>query len=323
MTHGGRFPDNGGKPVHRHGLALLELLVYFAIVGVLVSLLLVAVQRTRESARQVACISNLRQIAIASDLYLTRTGHFVSNGWGFNWGPDHSRGLGPTQPAGWIYQLAFGLDPAAAESFSRSSSSDQPHPYLVIVRCPTRPGPHFGPVGSRLSPINYVRSQTAPKTDYAINEGDYVTRTLGGPASDDPSVITQYDWSRGSLATGISSQRSRVRPAMVLDGLSHTYLVGEKHVFRDAYYSGEDPGYDQSCWSGVDLDLNRWTNTAPIPDHWHSRGRQFGSAHPGVWHITFCDGSVRKFTFDIDVRVHQMHGHRADSGQVVSDPFGG
>lgn len=305
------------------GLTLIELIVSLAIIGVLLSLLLVAVQRTRESSRQVACMSNLRQMAIASDIYLTRFGHFVSNGWGFNWGPEPSRGLGPEQPAGWIYQLAFELDPAAANSFASPQARVEPHPYLAIVRCPTRSAAHLGPVTTRLTPVNYTWQQLAPRTDYAINEGDYVTRTLGGPASLDPQVVAQYDWSRGERATGISYQRSRVRPAMVIDGLSNTYLIGEKHVFQDAYHTAEDPGYDQSLWSGVDLDLNRWTNNAPIPDRWHARGRQFGSTHPLVWHVAFCDSSVRKLTFDINFHVHQMNGHRADQGEVESDPFGG
>ncbi len=311
--------------VHRRplGVTLVELIVCLTIAGLLVSLLLVAVQRTREASRQAACMSNLRQMALASDLYLNRLGHFVSNGWGFNWGPEPSQGLGPEQPAGWIYQLAFDLAPGAAESFASPEARDRTHPYLAITRCPTRAAERLGPVTTRLTPVNYTWQELAPRTDYAINEGDRITRTLGGPKSLNAQVVVAYDWSRGEAATGISYQRSRVRPAMVLDGLTHTYLIGEKHVFRDAYHTADDPGYDQSLWSGVDLDLNRWTNTAPIPDRWHANGRQFGSAHPQVWHVAFCDGSVRRLTFDIDGLVHQMNGHRADRGAVESDPFGG
>ncbi len=302
---------------------VLELIVSLAIVAMLAALLLVAVQRTREAARQATCASNLRQLAIASDIYLTRRGHFVSNGWGYNWGPEADRGLGPKQPAGWIYQLAFELDPAAAESFANPASREQAHPYLSLVRCPTRPALQFGPATSRVSPVNYVWQQAVPKTDYAINEGDYYTRTRGGPDGLGDEIVSGYDWSRAANATGISYQRSRVRPGMVCDGLSHTYLIGEKHVFRDAYHTADDRGYNQSCWSGVDRDLNRWTAGAPIPDAWHGIGSRFGSAHQMIWHVAFCDGSVRKFTFDIDYKVHQMNGHRCDRGSVRDDPFGG
>ena len=302
---------------------VLELIVSLAIVAMLAALLLMAVQRTRETARQVTCMSNLRQLAIASDIYLTRSGHFVSNGWGYNWGPEAGRGLGPKQPAGWVYQLAFDIDPAAAESFASPASREQRHPYLSLVRCPTRPAPLFGPATSRGSPVNYVWQQNVPKTDYAINEGDYYTRMDGGPEGLADETISQYDWSNGEKATGISYQRSRVRPGMVCDGLSHTYLIGEKHVFRDAYHTADDRGYNRSCWSGVDRDLSRWTAGAPIPDAWHGIGSRFGSAHSGFWHVAFCDGSVRKLTFDISYKLHQMNGHRCDRGSVVDDPFGG
>lgn len=302
---------------------LLELIVSLAIVAMLAALLLMAVQRTREVSRQVTCMSNLRQLALASDIYLTRSGHYVSNGWGYNWGPEADRGLGPKQPAGWIYQLAFELDPAAARSFADPASGEQRHPYLSLVRCPTRSAPTFGPATSRVSPVNYLPQPTVPKTDYAINEGDHYTRTRGGPEGLADEIVSGYDWSRGAKATGISYQRSRVRPADVCDGLSHTYLIGEKHVFRDAYHTAEDRGYNSSCWSGVDRDLNRWTAGAPIPDTWHGIGSRFGSAHQGIWQIAFCDGSVRKFTFGMDFKVHQMNGHRCDRGSVQDNPFGG
>jgi type II secretory pathway pseudopilin PulG len=306
----------------RRALTVLELLVVFAIIGILISVLLVAVQRTREASRQLSCMSNLRQIALASELHLDRQRHFVSNGWGFNWGPDPQRGLGPDQPAGWIYQLAFDLDRPATVFFAATNHHEQTHPYLTIVRCPSRPAPLFGPVTTVLRPVNYRWTELAPKTDYAINEGDRVTGTGGGPASVNVDQIAQYDWRRGPLATGISSQRSRVTAAMVTDGLSHTYLVAEKHVLHSEYDSAGDKGYDQSCWTGVDLDLNRWTNSMPLPDRRLGTGRQFGSAHPGIWHASFCDGSVRKMTFDINIEIHQAHGNRADSGFVLADPFG-
>ncbi len=302
---------------------LLELIVSLAIVAMLAALLLMAVQRTREAARQVTCASNLRQLAIASDIYVTRSGHFVSNGWGYNWGPESDRGLGPKQPAGWIYQLAFDLDPAAAESFANPAAREQSHPYLSLVRCPTRPAPRFGPATPRVSPVNYTWQQAVPKTDYAINEGDHHTRTRGGPGGLANESVAEYDWSGGAEATGISYQRSRVRPGMVCDGLSHTYLIGEKHVFRDAYHTADDRGYHLSCWSGVHRDISRWTTSAPIPDSWHGGGTTFGSPHDGIWLVAFCDGSVRKLTFDIDFLVHQMNGNRCDRGHVAPDPFAG
>lgn len=318
----GRRPASMGSN-RAAAFTVLELIVSLAIVGMLLALLLMAVQRTREAARQAACMSNVRQLAIASDIYLARNGHFVSNGWGYNWGPEADLGLGPKQPAGWIYQLAFEVAPAAAEGFAAPASREQPHPYLPVVRCPTRPAPRLGPASLRVSPVNYRWQAVVPKTDYAINEGDHRTRTWAGPDGLDDEIVSRYDWSRGAKATGISYQRSEVRPSMVCDGLSHTYLIGEKHVFRGAYDTADDLGYDQSCWSGVNRDVSRWTTGVPIPDAQHALGAQFGSAHDGIWHVAFCDGSVRKLTFAIDFLLHQKNGNRCDRGWVTPDPFGG
>lgn len=323
---GDPFPRRCGAGFARRpaGFTLVELVLSLAILGMLVALLLVTVQRSREAARQVRCTSNLRQLALASEIHLTRNGYFVSNGWGFQWGPEAGRGVGPEQPAGWIYQLAFEVDPPAAESFTDPASREAAHPYLSIVRCPTRAAPRFGPATPMVSPVNYQWQPTVPKSDYAINGGDRrILRADGGPASLDRDVLDRYDWGPGAQATGISYQRSRVRPGMVCDGLSHTYLIGEKHVFREAYHTAEAFGYNLSCWSGVNRNLTRWTNTAPIPDAWHALGNQFGSAHAGIWHVAFCDGSVRKLTYDINHMLHQKNGHRCDRGSVVADPFGG
>lgn len=64
----------------RRGLTLVELLVSLAIVGILASLLLVAVQSTRESARKLTCVGNLRQIGIGLSNYLSTYNSFPPGG---------------------------------------------------------------------------------------------------------------------------------------------------------------------------------------------------------------------------------------------------
>lgn len=308
----------------RSGLTLIELLVVIAIVAIVLAILLPAVQRAREAGRQVRCVSNLRQLALASELHVSRYGTIVSNGWGYRWGPEPDKGVGIDQPAGWIYQISSDLDPTVADQFRSLMGTDAPHPSLAVVRCPSRPAPLLGPVSPRWAPINYRRCDVAPKTDYAINEGHVYTHTDGGPEDDHPQTLRQYGWTPGNMATGISFQRSQVRPAMVIDGLSNTYLIGEKYVYRGGYHEPIDRGYDQSFWTGVDLDVSRWGKNPPIPDRVRTQSREFGSAHPGVWHIAFCDGSVQKLTYSIDHGVHAANSDRGDQGFVtLDDPFGG
>ncbi|MHC4399417.1 MAG: DUF1559 family PulG-like putative transporter [Planctomycetota bacterium] len=86
------------------------------------------------------------------------------------------------------------------------------------------------------------------RTDYAGNEGDYITDTRGGPASLREGDSGRYRWKDVSWASGIFFQRSEVRPAWVRDGLSRTYLIGEKYVTRADYLKSDDPGYDQSAF---------------------------------------------------------------------------
>lgn len=303
----------------RDGFTLIELLVAITVIGVLLALTLPAAQSARQAARRTQCRNNLRQIGVAMQSHVAAYGAFPSNGWGFMWIGDPDRGAGPRQPGGWIYQLLPHLEGTAiagigaglsglAKEDALSGLMESP---LPVLECPARPGEGLllaDPHGFR----NATWTPWVAKTDYAINEGDYITDTRGGPptlaAGDNPSWV----WKDVSAATGVCFLRSRVRPADVRDGMSNTYLVGEKYVRSDAYLSADDAGHDQSMYSGVDLDINRWTIDPPLPDSETDAVRQFGSAHRGGCHFLFCDGSVRDVAYSVDREVHRGLGNRKD-----------
>ena len=84
------------------GFTLVELLVVIAIIGILIALLLPAVQAAREAARSLECRNHLRQLAVAALNHEQAHGHYPTGGWGFYWIGDPDRGFAEDQPGGWI-----------------------------------------------------------------------------------------------------------------------------------------------------------------------------------------------------------------------------
>src|SRR5579863_4475370 len=90
----------------RRGFTLVELLVVITIIGILIALLLPAVQAARESARRIQCENNLKQLSLGMLDFESENKRFPSGGWGYCWVGDPDRGLSPpNQPGGWQFQI--------------------------------------------------------------------------------------------------------------------------------------------------------------------------------------------------------------------------
>jgi prepilin-type N-terminal cleavage/methylation domain-containing protein len=318
-------------PPGRDGLSMVEVLVVVAIIGILMALLLPAVQAARESGRRTECKHNLKQLGEAMQNHASELDRYPSNGWGHGWVGLPDRGTGKNQPGGWIYNLLDHLDQSALRDSCRDlGPQDQEQALtrliqtpLPVMTCPTRGAPAMSPAAPWGPYFNAQWVPALPKNDYAVNGGDYYTESSiwQGPATLQQGDAGDYSWTDLRLFTGISCQRSEIKPAMVSDGLSQTYMIGEKYVSRPNYNTFDDEGYNQSMYIGTCLDLVRWVQQPPLRDADDVEFQRFGSAHAGASHFVFCDGAVKMINYQIDPEVHRRLGNRHDGLTVDASQY--
>lgn len=277
------------SPRKNAGFTLVELLVVITILGVLMSLLIPAVNSVRESARRAQCKSNLSNLGKAARLHLTAQGWFPSNGWGHNYQGDPDHGFGGLQPGGWIYNIlpymgldmihdiGKGLSAQAKLSSSPGGLWEAEAAPIPGVICPTRRKVQGYPISGSTELNAAVPTQTN-KTDYAVNSGTNVIGGINGgpPFSPSTGLCTNYPncvWSNPDQSgfTGVSGERSQV--TQIPDGESNVFLAGEKYLNPNAYYTATvwtitatTPGAfgdAGSCLEGHDNAIARWVSQVP------------------------------------------------------------
>lgn len=312
------------KPVDR-AFTLVELLVVIAIIGILVSLLLPAVQSAREAARMAQCKNNLKQIGLAARSHTTTHGYFPSSGWGFKWIGDPNRGFGTKQPGGWIYnslpymeqQNIYDLGLGATGTTLLAELSKQHASPLSTMNCPSRRMTKlYPPINGTAFAYNTDNSTMCAKTDYGVNGGESVQTHAGPENANATEPVLPTSWSIYNHS-GMSHVISQVRTAHVLDGLSNTYWAGEKQLMPDHYETGANGADNGSMYQGHDWDNMRWTAEPPRRDQAGvNEYDSFGSAHAGGVNFVMCDGSVQTINYSINADTHRRLGNRKD-GQPV------
>jgi prepilin-type N-terminal cleavage/methylation domain-containing protein len=305
------------KMARRSAFTLIELLVVIAIIGILVGLLLPAVQAARETARRLICQNHLKQIGLGFHMHHSTVGWLPTGGWGWDWTGDGELGFDERQPGGWTFNILPFVEQADLHMMDRSTvlvtkqqlAADRLQTQVEIFNCPSRRSGEL--FRSNRTMNNAEFRELVAKSDYAANCGDQSRNEIdGGPAAG-----TTTPPATPTLETGISFRCSRIKFNAILDGTSHTICVGEKYLSTDLWHSGTDGADNENLFTGYNNDLYRSTHEVfypPAVDRARDIQYTYGSVHPAGFHVVLCDGSVRLINFEIEKNIYRRLGNRAD-----------
>jgi len=286
----------------RKGFTLVELLVVIAIIGILIALLLPAVQAAREAARRSRCVNHLKQFGLAFQNHHDVYQCFPSGGSGWTYPPDYTSSgtpeVAPRQRAGWGFQILPFMEQKQVWDGGGGATNDdrQKNAMGAIISnffCPSRRAPMaisaaswYGPAGT------YVHGMTDYAASNQENNGVVIWT----------NNTQVWDTAQGPITT-----------ASILDGTSNTMIAGDKRM--DSLHLGSMQSDDNEGYScGWDHDTVRSTTLDPRPDNeglgWGEN--RFGSAHPGGFNAGFADGAVRFLSYTIDLTVFSRIGQRND-----------
>jgi prepilin-type N-terminal cleavage/methylation domain-containing protein/prepilin-type processing-associated H-X9-DG protein len=306
------------------GFTIVELLVVIAIIGVLVSLLLPAVQSARESARRSQCSSHIRQVNFAALAYEGAYGRLpVGAYWGGEINHDQFQGsilirLLPHLEQQNVYD-AFDLDQINTDN-QTLSNGDPIYSYPIAVY--TCPSDNLTTVwDGSIAIANYVAS----KGSNDVDNSKYHCEQLVEPLS---FALEQYsDWGVGDeiLFSGPFVRRPvSIKLAQITDGLSNTIFFGEvrrecARVVQQGWartLNGSGSGTTAIPLNWDSCHEDRRDNRCFYPNNWAS---EFGfkSRHPGGVNVVMGDGAVQFLREDIDHLAYQYLGAK-DDGFVVN-----
>ena len=312
----------------RAGFTLIELLVVIAIIGVLVGLLLPAVQAAREAARRTQCTNNLKQIGLALQTYVDTHRVF---------------------PPGYVsYYKRDGSDPGTAEddigpgwawgSMILPQMEQQPTfnaiNFSVTLTLPDNATAQLMRINAYLCPSDSpkptvpVRNEGNTETVYTVGTSNYVGVYGTGEIGAAPG--------RGN---GTFYRNSRIGLQEITDGTSGTMVVGERsHNLSYVTWTGRAVGgwlfKTSSFEDGTDqfaaepeesftmvLGPVGLENGPRTPNHPEAHVEDYWSRHPGGVNFAFGDGSVRYIKSSITPSVFQALATRAGNEVVSADSY--
>ncbi len=283
---------------------LVELLVVIAIIGVLIALLLPAVQAAREASRRTQCTNHLKQIGLAFMNHHGAHQEFPSGGWNWNFPPTYVAGkpvTGIEQRAGWGFQIL---------PYAEAQNTWLAGPEVAIG---ITSGFFFCPSKRQPQTVTHQDNYNPPLT------GGELVRALCDYAASNREMTGVVRRAFRTSSAGTEEFSDPIRMAQITDGSSHTLLVADKRL--NVAHLGEWQEDDNEGYSvGWNEDTIRRTDKSPSPDHVGDGDgdKLFGSSHPGVIKAAFVDGSVRTLSMQVDEDLFEKIGNISD-GVPIDD----
>ncbi len=335
----------------RPAFTLVELLVVIAIIGILIALLLPAIQAAREAARRIQCKDHLKQLALGWINHENIQKFYPTGGWNWKWFADPNCGFGRRQPGAWTFNILPYIEQKALHDMALGKTGAIKQQILATITqnivavfyCPSRRAADLYSISDQ--PQNLASLPSDPRTgtkrgghcDYAGNAGTFDHGSGNWyplPPGPDALTASLIPWpdvdnknNSGVYMNGVSFYTSKIKVKDIRDGSAHTYMIGEKYISRRG---NGDPNDDTALFSGFDYDWYGWgmvshgfwvaQDNAPLTDTTWPRGI-FGSAHASTFNMAFCDGAVRSISYDIDQITHQYLADRQDGHAIDNSNY--